>query len=174
MADAARIDEEAGGATWKACSRIVALGRACRNGASAQEPPAAGRDVCEGARKMLDGFYMDIIRGGAERQRGASSPKRWSSFMTYNFKPQLKTAWPQIRQAAGQDPRGVWRTWTARGGQGHPGQRRHADASTLVEERSGADRRRICSSRQRSGRASAAVSDRDITVAIDTDADARR
>ena len=143
--------------------RIVELGRAARNGANRKNrQPLA--EMYVKADKDLDGFYMDIIREELNIKEVIFT-KEVEGFVSYNFKPQLKTVGPKygkqlgkIREAlAGLDGRAAKAILDSEGklsfdfGEGPV----ELTADDLLIETT-----------QREGFYT--VSDRDITVAIDT------
>ena len=143
--------------------RIEELGRAARNGANRKNrQPLA--EMYVKADKDLDGFYMDIIREELNIKEVIFT-KEVEGFVSYNFKPQLKTVGPKygkqlgkIREAlAGLDGRAAKAILDSEGklsfdfGEGPV----ELTADDLLIETT-----------QREGFYT--VSDRDITVAIDT------
>ena len=139
------------------------LGRAARNGANRKNrQPLA--EMYVKADKDLDGFYMDIIREELNIKEVIFT-KEVEGFVSYNFKPQLKTVGPKygkqlgkIREAlAGLDGRAAKAILDSEGklcfdfGEGPV----ELTADDLLIETT-----------QREGFYT--VSDRDITVAIDT------
>ena len=79
--------------------RIVELGRAARNGANRKNrQPLA--EMYVKADKDLDGFYMDIIREELNIKEVIFT-KEVEGFVSYNFKPQLKTVGPKYGKLLG-------------------------------------------------------------------------
>ena len=80
--------------------RIVELGRAARNGANRKNrQPLA--EMYVKADKDLDGFYMDIIREELNIKEVIFT-KEVEGFVSYNFKPQLKTVGPKYGKQLGK------------------------------------------------------------------------
>lgn len=79
--------------------QIVELGRAARNGSSRKNrQPLATMFVK--ADKDLDGFYMDIIRDELNIKEVIFT-KEVEGFVSYQFKPQLKTVGPRYGKQLG-------------------------------------------------------------------------
>lgn len=80
--------------------QIVELGRAARNGSSRKNrQPLATMFVK--ADKDLDGFYMDIIREELNIKEVIFT-KEVEGFVSYQFKPQLKTVGPRYGKQLGE------------------------------------------------------------------------
>ena len=110
QADASRIDKELE-ADMDEVLRIVVLGRAARNAANVKNrQPIANMFVK--APKELSAYYTEIIRDELNT-KAVTFTEDAGNFVSYNFKPQLKTVGPKygkllggIRQAlAGLDGR---------------------------------------------------------------------
>ena len=80
--------------------RIVELGRAARNGAN-RKPRQPLAEMYVKADKDLDGFYMDIIREELNIKEVIFT-KEVEGFVSYNFKPQLKTVGPKYGKQLGK------------------------------------------------------------------------
>ncbi len=79
---------------------IVVLGRAARNGANCKNRQPLGKMIVQLADE-LDGFFTEII---AEELnvKGVDFTDDTSAFMSYTFKPQLKTVGPKYGKQLGE------------------------------------------------------------------------
>ena len=80
--------------------RIVELGRAARNGANRKNRQPLSIMYVK-ADKDLDGFYMEIIREELNIKEVVFT-KEVEGFISYNFKPQLKTVGPKYGKQLGK------------------------------------------------------------------------
>ena len=80
--------------------RIVELGRAARNGANRKNRQPLSIMYVK-ADKDLDGFYMEIIREELNIKEVVFT-KEVEGFISYNFKPQLKTVGPKYGRQLGK------------------------------------------------------------------------
>ncbi len=97
--DESMIDAELE-ANMKTVVDIVVLGRAARNGANCKNRQPLGKMYVQSAQ-TLDGFYTDII---AEELnvKSVEFTEDTSAFMSYTFKPQLKTVGPKYGKQLGE------------------------------------------------------------------------
>ena len=79
---------------------IVVLGRAARNGANCKNRQPLGKMVVQTAQ-TLDSFYTDIIADELN-VKSVEFTEDTSAFMSYTFKPQLKTVGPKYGKQLGE------------------------------------------------------------------------
>ncbi len=91
--DESMIDTRAGGRHGLVL-KVVVLGRAARNGANHQEPPAPGRHVRQGRRRRWTSSTTHIIADELNVKK-VTFTDDVSAFTNYTFKPQLKTLGPK-------------------------------------------------------------------------------
>ena len=87
-------------ANMKAVVDIVVLGRAARNGANCKNRQPLGKMYVQAAQ-ALDGFYTDIIADELN-VKNVEFTEDTSAFMSYTFKPQLKTVGPKYGKQLGE------------------------------------------------------------------------
>ena len=87
-------------ANMKAVVDIVVLGRAARNGANCKNRQPLGKMYVQ-APQTLDGFYADIIADELN-VKSVEFTEDTSAFMSYTFKPQLKTVGPKYGKQLGE------------------------------------------------------------------------
>ena len=87
-------------ANMKTVVDIVVLGRAARNGANCKNRQPLGKMYVQTAQ-VLDGFYTDIIADELN-VKSVEFTADTSAFMSYTFKPQLKTVGPKYGKQLGE------------------------------------------------------------------------
>ena len=99
VADEAMIDADME-AKMKAVVDIVVLGRAARNGANCKNRQPLGKMYVQ-AEQVLDSFYTDIIADELN-VKSVQFTENTAAFMSYTFKPQLKTVGPKYGKQLGE------------------------------------------------------------------------
>ncbi len=97
--DESMIDAELE-AKMKTVGDIVVLGRAARNGANCKNRQPLGKMFVQAAQ-TLDSFYTDII-ADEHNVKSVEFTEDTSAFMSYTFKPQLKTVGPKYGKQLGE------------------------------------------------------------------------
>ena len=87
-------------ANMKTVVDIVVLGRAARNGANCKNRQPLGKMYVQAAH-TLDSFYTDIIADELN-VKSVEFTEDTSAFMSYTFKPQLKTVGPKYGKQLGE------------------------------------------------------------------------
>ena len=87
-------------AKMKTVVDIVVLGRAARNGANCKNRQPLGKMFVQAAQ-TLDSFYTDIIADELN-VKSVEFTEDTSAFMSYTFKPQLKTVGPKYGKQLGE------------------------------------------------------------------------
>ena len=87
-------------ANMKTVVDIVVLGRAARNGANCKNRQPLGKMYVQAAQ-TLDSFYTDIIADELN-VKSVEFTEDTSAFMSYTFKPQLKTVGPKYGKQLGE------------------------------------------------------------------------
>ena len=97
--DESMIDPELE-AKMKTVVDIVVLGRSARNGANCKNRQPLGKMFVQAAQ-TLDSFYTDIIADELN-VKSVEFTEDTSAFMSYTFKPQLKTVGPKYGKQLGE------------------------------------------------------------------------